>query len=765
MKRFKWGSVVSLLLVVALGLFCLIPASAAADREAAGSLEVKEYPVPTANSEPIDIVAGPDGALWFTEILAHKIGRITTSGQITEYPLPTFTQRGPNRICVGPDGAIWFTGSNNNKIGRITTSGVITEYSAGMTAHATPTDITAGPDGALWFAEQTADKIGRITTAGVITNEFPLPAHGGYTSPAGIAAGPDGALWFTTYGSTRVGRITTAGVVTEFETPSQTITGGIQAGPDGAMWFTESTVDVHSKDKIGRVTMSGEMSEFPTPADSQPVGIAFAPDGALWFTERSGTKIGRMTLDGAVTEFNVPTEGSTPTHIALGPNGNMWFTEMDGNKIGTFVPQRADTEVITPDSYLCEGSTAWGFDCYIRIMNPNNQTVNLTMTYNTDRGAIPGPSGPLEPMSVAWTNPRDTIGDADFSAEIHCTERLPISADRTMMWGTPGVNREAHCSVGVGRASKVWYLAEGSTEWGFECWLALQNPNETEASVKVTYMIENEGPRSMDVKVPAKNRKTYNMADTIGKKDASIKVESDIPVTAERAMYRNNRREGHASIGTVAPANDFYLAEGAVGWGSRFTTYVLVQNPNGSATDVDIKYQTQDGLVQGPQFTMIPNSRKTVRLNDQLSGNANVSTHVRGSQPIVAERAMYWNTATGEVCHDSIGMAAPHSNFYLADGWTDNGGETWTLVQNPNDTDVEVRISYLRYYGKDNVVKNEVIPANSRKTFDMRSHSGIDGDAGIMVECLTPGKKVMVERSMYWDNRGVGTDTIGSASD
>jgi len=420
---------------------------------------------------------------------------------------------------------------------------------------------------------------------------------------------------------------------------------------------------------------------------------------------------------------------------------------------------------ITPDSYLCEGSTAWGFDCYIRIMNPNNQTVNLTMIYNTDRGAIPGPSGPMDPMSVAWTNPRDTIGDADFSAEIHCTERLPISADRTMSWGTEGVNREAHCSVGVGSASKIWYLAEGSTEWGFECWLALQNPNETEANVRVTYMIENEGPRSMDVKVPAKTRKTYNMADTIGAKDASIKVESDIAVTAERAMYRNNRREGHASIGTVAPANDFYLAEGAVGWDSQFMTYVLVQNPNDTATDVDIKYQTQGGLVQGPQFTMIPNSRKTVRVNDQLSGNVNVSTHVRGSLPIVAERAMYWQVNGQEVCHDSIGMAAPHSSFYLADGWTDNGGETWTLVQNPNDTDVEVKISYLRYYGQGNVVKNEVIPANSRKTFDMRSHSGIDGDAGIMVECLTPGKKVMVERSMYWDNRGVGTDTIGSASD
>lgn len=422
-------------------------------------------------------------------------------------------------------------------------------------------------------------------------------------------------------------------------------------------------------------------------------------------------------------------------------------------------------ETVTPDSYLCEGSTAHGFDCYITVMNPNNQTINITMIYNTDQGPIPGQSGWMAPLSTAWVDPRDVIGDMDFSAEIHCTERLPIAADRTMSWGTLGVNREAHCSVGVGKASKTWYLAEGSSEWGFECWLLLQNPNVTDASVRVTYMIENEGPTSMDVTVPAKTRRTYNMADTIGRKDASIKVESNIAITAERAMYRNNRREGHASIGTVAPANDFYLAEGAVGWTSQFITYILVQNPNGTATDVDIKYQTQDGLVQGPQFNMIANSRKTIRINDQLGGNGNVSTHVRGSQPIVAERAMYWNTATGEVCHDSVGMAAPHSNFYLPDGWTNYGGETWTLVQNPNGADVAVRISYLTEQGASNVVKNEVIPANSRRTFDMRSHSGIDGTAGIMVESLTPGMKIMVERSMYWDNRGVGTDTIGGASD
>jgi virginiamycin B lyase len=38
---------------------------------------------------PAAMVAGPDGALWFTEIHGNQIGRITTSGQITEYAIPT----------------------------------------------------------------------------------------------------------------------------------------------------------------------------------------------------------------------------------------------------------------------------------------------------------------------------------------------------------------------------------------------------------------------------------------------------------------------------------------------------------------------------------------------------------------------------------------------------------------------------------------------------------------------------------------------------
>ena len=65
-----------------------------------------------------------------------KIGRITTAGDITEFSLPNDASR-PYGIAAGPDGNLWFTEGyyqqylaerSASRIGRITTAGVITEY-------------------------------------------------------------------------------------------------------------------------------------------------------------------------------------------------------------------------------------------------------------------------------------------------------------------------------------------------------------------------------------------------------------------------------------------------------------------------------------------------------------------------------------------------------------------------------------------------------------------------------------------------------------
>ena len=417
-----------------------------------------------------------------------------------------------------------------------------------------------------------------------------------------------------------------------------------------------------------------------------------------------------------------------------------------------------------PTWYLAEGTTAWGFDEYITIENPNNVAVNAAITYMTNTGPVNGPNVALPAASQATVDPKPTVPNQDFSTRVSCTEGLDIAVDRTMSWtGTGAASPEGHNSVGVTAPSTNWYLPEGSSEWGFETWLLIQNPNPVEATCQVTYMIEGAAAQTFQKLVPANSRRTYNMAADIGKHDASIFVESNLPVIPERAMYRNDRREGHDSIGTTSPAHDFYLAEGATAWG--FTNYVLVQNPQPTATDVTVTYMTPVGPVQQPVFQMPANSRKTIRVND-IAGvnNTDLSTQVHGSQPIIAERAMYWDNGTGEACHDSIGMPLAHTSFYLPDGQTSEGRETWTLVQNPNATAVQVEVSYLTPTGAGNVTFIDNVGANSRKTYNM-VNSGINGRAAVMVRSLTPNNKIMVERAMYWNSRGAGTDTIGGSAD
>lgn len=83
-------------------------------RVANGTITI--YPV-SSNGDSIAGIA--TGALWFTEACSNQIGRMTTSGAVTQYPIPT-SQAGPGRIIAGPNRTLWFTEVWANKIGRIT---------------------------------------------------------------------------------------------------------------------------------------------------------------------------------------------------------------------------------------------------------------------------------------------------------------------------------------------------------------------------------------------------------------------------------------------------------------------------------------------------------------------------------------------------------------------------------------------------------------------------------------------------------------------
>jgi virginiamycin B lyase len=121
-------------------------------------------------STPWGITSGPDGALWFTELDGNKIGRITTGSEggsptVTEFALPVpsgGSSREMEGIVSGPDGALWFAEVGAGAIGRITTAGAYSELAIPGT-EPSPIDLTFAPDGALWFtAARGSGWIGRF---------------------------------------------------------------------------------------------------------------------------------------------------------------------------------------------------------------------------------------------------------------------------------------------------------------------------------------------------------------------------------------------------------------------------------------------------------------------------------------------------------------------------------------------------------------------------------------------------------------------------
>jgi streptogramin lyase len=170
---------------------------------------VKHFTVASSNAELEGIVTGPDGNLWVTQYVvggsrfSNKVIRVTPSGKHKAFTVGS----GPDAICVGPDQALWFTELNANAVGRLTTNGKLTEFPTGN-QYVTPSGIAAGPDGALWFTDARGRAgIGRVTTSGSFTF-YKVP--GSAPELLEITAGPDGRMWFTSdLGPSAIGRITT----------------------------------------------------------------------------------------------------------------------------------------------------------------------------------------------------------------------------------------------------------------------------------------------------------------------------------------------------------------------------------------------------------------------------------------------------------------------------------------------------------------------------------------------------------------------------
>ncbi|HEU4739042.1 MAG TPA: hypothetical protein VFS54_08165 [Solirubrobacterales bacterium] len=200
------------------------------------------------------LVVAPDGNVWFSGARGYRdesgravgsqpiIGRMTPTGELTEFDLALDSGR-PIHLAIGPDGAVWFTDGLTPRVGRV--DPLLGVRYLPLPPSMQARGITAGPDGALWFQlSRDEDRaIGRISVTGEVT-EFPVPAavrreeYGGINGIGSITNGPDGRLWFVLEAGA-MGRIGPTGRVSKVEIPTR-FPEDIAVGPEGSVWYTSA---------------------------------------------------------------------------------------------------------------------------------------------------------------------------------------------------------------------------------------------------------------------------------------------------------------------------------------------------------------------------------------------------------------------------------------------------------------------------------------------------------------------------------------------
>lgn len=231
---------------------------------------------PHANDVADAIVAGRDGNIWFAEEAndVARIGRITPTGNLTEYVLPTGSY--PLALAAGPTG-IAFAPHPAATLGFISYTGKISVID--FKTNIDIKSIAYDSSGTLWYAG--CDGVGRLTPSHSVRD---YPVGGGCNGNAGVSIARGGLAWFSAGGY--IGYVDTSGKMRLFK--SLYAPTSMTSAPDGNLWFVNSHANL-----ISRITPQGAVSRFPTTFGDSPGDIAVGPDGNLWVC--GTTKILRIT--------------------------------------------------------------------------------------------------------------------------------------------------------------------------------------------------------------------------------------------------------------------------------------------------------------------------------------------------------------------------------------------------------------------------------------------------------------------------------------
>jgi len=305
-------------------------------------------------SYPTCLAFGPDGHLYVTDSLNHRIRRVTVQGEVTTYagssrgsadgPTLDAQFRSPDGLAFDAVGNLVVADTGNHTLRRISRTGQVTTLagSAGVVGVADGTGGQArfnGPtrlasDGTdLYVTDAFNQTIRRVTSAGEVSTFAGQPGVSGYQDGPAAGArfnGPNGILrtaygevlvteWFnhlirkvssdrqvSTFGGlpASAGFANGTGTEARFQNPS-----GVWASSTGGVAVVDRTQTLRHVTSSGLTTtltgaawLGGTNDGVGTAARLRtPVALAGSPDGTLFIAEQNNHVIRKVTPELAVT--------------------------------------------------------------------------------------------------------------------------------------------------------------------------------------------------------------------------------------------------------------------------------------------------------------------------------------------------------------------------------------------------------------------------------------------------------------------------------
>lgn len=221
------------------------------------------------------------------------------------------------------------------------------------------------------------------------------------------------------------------------------------------------------------------------------------------------------------------------------------------------------------ENYFAEGTYRAGWLEYLTIQNPGTLSANdVTISFQaSDDAGLPytiipnkhfgGVDPPIPAGSRLTINVNQYMKDNNVPMPMNIAIKVvsdePLVVERPMYFNAdPGLGTKVNDGttvIGVQPPTAPLYFAEGTVRPGFIEYITIQNPNGAAATATLTFQVFDDAGAPVIVAappgivVPANGRVTFNVSAYFASLsvttpvNVSTKVDSTLPVVAERPMY------------------------------------------------------------------------------------------------------------------------------------------------------------------------------------------------------------------------------------